>query len=223
MIKVFKLDDCQLAQDEAVKKLQSILDEADRPLLLLSGGSSVKVAMQLIKNSLGLNRWTIAQVDERYGAVGHRFSNWKALLDAGLEPQRFAQVVPVLSDGLDIEKTTKVYEQQLKQVVADADLKVALIGIGADGHIAGMLPKNKNQFERQFQDEHLVTHFSGPDYERITITQSAINAMDEIVAFSCGSGKPQAVRKLDDDLPIYEHPAQMLKYTRKISIYTTKE
>jgi len=223
VIKVNKLDDCQLAQDEAVKKLQGALDEADRPLLLLSGGSSVKVAMQLIKKSLGLNRWTIGQVDERYGDVGHRFSNWKAITDAGLEPQRFYQVIPVLSDGLAIDKTTKVYEAQLKQAIADSDVRVALIGVGADGHIAGMLPKQRTVFETQFQGEALVAHFDGPDYERITITQSALNAMDEIVAFSCGSGKPQAIRKLDDDLPIHEHPAQMLKYARNISIYTTKE
>jgi len=221
VINIEKSNNCQEAQDSAVSKLQNALEDSDHPLLLLSGGSSVKVAIQLLKNSLGLNRWTIGQVDERYGKVGHQFSNWKALLEAGLEPQRFRQVIPILSDGLAIDKTAKVYEQQLRQALADSDKAVILLGVGADGHIAGMLPKERKEFETNFQGKNLVASFKGPDYERITITQSVLNSVDEIVAFSCGPGKAEAVKKLDDDLPLHEHPAQLLKYSRNVNIFTS--
>lgn len=222
MIDIERRDDCQSAQDAAVKKLQSVLDEAERPLLLLSGGSAVKVAIQLIKNSLGLNRWTVAQVDERYGAVGHERSNWKALQEAGLDQSRFAQVLPILSDGLGIHETSRIYEQQLRQAMSEADVSIALLGMGADGHIAGMLPKAREQFEEQFQSEQLVAYFDGPDFQRITTTQSALNALDSVVVYTCGDEKQAAIRMLDDDVPIHEHPAQLLKYAQNVSIYTTK-
>lgn len=222
MIDIERSSDCHSAQEAAVTKLQSVLDEADHPLLLLSGGSAVKVAMQLIKNSLGLNRWTIGQVDERFGPVGHERSNWKALMEAGLEPSRFNQVLPILSDGLGIHETTRIYEQQLQSAIAESDVSVALLGIGADGHIAGMLPKAKDEFEQQFQGEQLLAYFDGPDFQRITTTQSALNALDSVVVYSCGDQKQAAIEKLDDDIPIHEHPAQLLKYAQNVSIYTTK-
>jgi len=98
-----------------------------------------------------------------------------------------------------------------------ADIKVGLFGIGADGHTAGILPGSS-----VLTDSHIVSTYTGPDFQRITITPLVVAKLDVAIAFATGSKKASALSDLQKDLSISQQPAQVLKLANSTYIYTNQ-
>ena len=179
-----------------------------RVLLLLSGGSAASVGVAAVRK-LAVDirdQIMIGQVDERYGEVGHPDANGNALLAAG--------VVPILI-GAPLEQTVAKYEAWLQAQMASADFKIALLGIGADGHTAGILPHSPALAETP----NLVTSYQGPDYLRITTTPALLAQLDEAVVYASGEAKRPVLESLNEDRPAADQPAQLLKKIPKVEIF----
>src|ERR1700739_3532766 len=108
--------DTKEATETMASKIVSFLDEGKNVLWLVPGGSNVPItaaALKIVRSSVSaeiLSQLTVAQVDERFGPVGHPDSNWKQLKDTGADLSGFA-TLPIL-DGSNLSETVAHYAKK---------------------------------------------------------------------------------------------------------------
>lgn len=194
-----------------------LTESAHQPVLfLVSGGSATQVASHVIrmleKHSLHFPI-TIAQIDERYGPVGHIDANWPTLLEQVGEMTQMA-THPIL-EGTSREETVKSYEDFLR--FHANDFIVGLLGVGLDGHTAGILPGSLAAQEQ----ERWVIGYEGPDYNRITVTFPFLRELDWAVLYAQGAPKRTLLESLEDQREPLESPVHALKSLANITIIHT--
>jgi 6-phosphogluconolactonase/glucosamine-6-phosphate isomerase/deaminase len=186
-------------------------------LWLVPGGSNIPISvdvMQSLPEKLQTNL-VIALTDERYGAPNHPDSNWLQLTEAGFKPGRAAVITPLSSDPLPLAQAIARYEKNLAQAFQKAGVIIGQFGIGADGHIAGILPGSS-----AVKDTNLVASYEAPDFTRITLTPTALAHLQAAYVFAYGEAKEPALSQLrDENLSITEQPSQILKQLPEVYIY----
>lgn len=157
-------------------------------------------------------------LDERYGPYGHRDSNMQQLQDAGFAPGK-ATVIPVLMpENLSLEATAARYQAAAETAFKNADVIIAQLGIGPDGHVSGILPSSP-----AVTATGLVAGYRTEQFERITFTFDALKACTAAYAFAFGEGKRAQLETLrDEDLPLTEQPAQILKQIPESYVYNNQ-
>ncbi|HWZ65378.1 MAG TPA: 6-phosphogluconolactonase [Patescibacteria group bacterium] len=204
------------AEQRATEHIASVinrkLSDGMRVLWLVSGGSAVGVAVRVRQKLASTTKLTVMQVDERYGPVGHSDSNWQQLLDKGFVTSGI-KCRPILL-GKDFAKTTLEYNRALTIAYFVADFAIGLFGIGSDGHTAGILPGSS-----AVSNTNLVASFQAVDYQRITITPTAIAKLDLAVAYVADHEKFNTLQDLQAELPIFKQPAQALKLAKEAYVY----
>ena len=196
--------------------LKEKLGSGAKVLWLLSGGSGANVCVEVSKRLFGTNlhNLSVTLSDERYGPVGHANENWQILLDAGLKLPGATMYRPLI--GMDRASTTVQFSSWLKDELDNVDFTVGLIGIGSDGHTAGLKPHTVIIDTTDF-----ATDFTGDDFERITMTSTAIAELDEAVIQAMGADKAPTLQKLmNQDINPNEQPAQLLKTVPKVTLFT---
>ncbi|MBX4197175.1 6-phosphogluconolactonase [Candidatus Saccharibacteria bacterium] len=214
MLKFYKFSNLQAVSKILAEKITVRLEAGQSVLWLLSGGSAIDVAVQTAKDlsALNLNRLMVSLVDERYGSPGHQASNWQQLIAQGFKLTG-AQLHPVL-DGSSLEQTTENFNQFIKGAAINTPYKIALLGLGADGHTAGILPHSPALDSRQ-----IVTVYRGPDYQRITLSPLGLQLMDEAIVFATGNSKAKALDDLTKNLSSNVQPAQIIKQIPQAAVY----
>lgn len=185
--------------NSGIEKLSHIIVEnlkaGKKMLWLVPGGSNIPISVQIVDNvrkSIDegmLRNLTVSLTDERYGEVGHANSNWKQLSDVGFNFHGIANI-PVLM-GKSIEETTREYAENISAAINSADIVIAQFGIGADGHIAGILPDSP-----ACEASGTATSYHTEEYDRITLTFEALKKIDIAFAFVFGTNKKEAMAKL---------------------------
>lgn len=196
-------------------QLRKRLEEGARVLWLVSGGSNIPLTVRIMDELPEhlTSHLTIMPIDERYGPEGHENSNVKQLYDAGFTPKQAVFYAPL--DGSSIDDTVAHYSKALQVARDNTDRVIAQIGMGADGHIAGILPGSP-----ALTAATLVTAYQGPDFMRLTLTLPALRQIDEAYLFAYGRHKRAALDKLcDGDIDIDEQPAQLLRELKEVYIY----
>lgn len=195
------------------------LKEGRNVLWVLCGGSNVKYSvevMNMIQSFVAkkdLMRLTVTLSDERFGDVGHKDSNWQQLLDAGFETKN-VNLLPVLT-GLDLDKTKEEFSIKVKKAYNKADIIIGQLGIGTDGHIAGVLPES-----RGVVDSSVAVAYEANDYVRITLTLKMIKKMSVIFVFAFGETKKVAISNLEsNEMSLHQMPAQILKQVKDVRVY----
>lgn len=190
------------------ERLLEILHRHRRVVWIITGGSSIPQLCQVmaaVPEELS-GRLAILLSDERYGPPGHADSNMQQYLAAGFTPKQ-ATLVPVLRDALDMKETAAIYNQAVATALSAADYRFATLGMGPDGHVAGILPESE-----AVNAGTLVTAYSAEKFERITLTFEALRQMDECMLLVFGEPKLQALKNLrDKQLPLTAQPAQIVK------------
>lgn len=215
-IQLHAVADPSTAARAIASNLLEILGHGKNVTWLLSGGSCIPVAV-LARNmigSIGEQRLHIGLIDERYGPVGHKNSNWQQLIEGGFE---FSGVTahPILKDGESIASTTQHYNLWLKQSIEQSTMLYGLFGIGEDGHTAGLLPGNP-----LMNSEELVGSYQGDDFSRISVTPALIEQMECGSLYAVGPNKRWALNTLLQDEPADVIPARILKYVSELKVYT---
>jgi 6-phosphogluconolactonase/glucosamine-6-phosphate isomerase/deaminase len=195
--------------------VQGYLDQGRRVLWLLSGGSGIAAAVaawKLLDTATG--HLVIGQIDERYGAVGHADSNWQQLTAAGLAPRAGEQTLPMLT-GAPMGETVAAYTGVMKQELERADVRVGFLGMGADGHTAGILPHSS-----AVESPALVADYQADDYQRITVTAAVISRLDEAIVLANGAAKREQLQRLQAEVPAADQPAQLLKQAGHTTVFS---
>lgn len=187
-----------------------------RVLWLVPGGSNITAAAEIMA---GLpdeltERLAILLTDERYGLPGHKDSNYKQLHDAGFDRKQ-AVFMPVIVEGLSLAETVQHYEELVGRALGHAEVVIGQFGIGADGHIAGILPRSPASTAGS-----LVSGYESPPYQRITLTFEALTQLDAAYAFVFGKDKQPALERLQTTaLSLQEQPSQILKHLPEAYVY----
>jgi 6-phosphogluconolactonase/glucosamine-6-phosphate isomerase/deaminase len=208
----FILTDRETAEEQIADRINQEL-ERNNVLLLLSGGSNVSLGVEVVKK---LNRkLTVGLIDERYGPVGHKDSNWQKLLEAGLEAEN-VELLPVLESDFSLSETAAAYASKLQEVSAEKTV-IGIFGIGADGHTAGILPHSE-----AVDSTDLFTNYVGPDFQRLTITPTYIKQVDVAFLVAYGDNKRAKLEELKANIPVGGQPAQVLKDVRELIVYNNQ-
>lgn len=212
-----KISDPDPVVETTTQLLRQRLTNGERVLWLVAGGSVVPlvvaVAQGLLRDQVPLANLVVTQTDERYGEVGHPDSNWQQLHNAGFTLPG-AQLEPVIK-GKDMQATSQDFAYFLDQEFAKADYKVALMGIGPDAHLSGILPGSS-----AVMAEGLTHAYKVGGYQRVTTTLTALRLLDEAVVYAVGEAKHQALSNLQEaDASLVEQPDQILKELNHVTIF----
>lgn len=204
--------------EDLSSRLNQSLNEGKRILWLISGGSNINAACEIMRRvpDNHSDQLIISLIDERYGEPGHQDSNFQQLLIAGFNKKR-AQLVPVLYKGLSLEDTASKYEEFLADATNNVDTSIGLLGIGDDCHIAGILPNSNAATEK----ESLVAAYNGGQYQRITTTFQLLEKLTICYAFAFGDNKNQALTEvIEGKHSIVEKPALILRELNESYLYS---
>ncbi|HUW70491.1 MAG TPA: glucose-6-phosphate dehydrogenase [bacterium] len=235
-MRFIQTDSPEAVQDAIIEPIGDSLRGHRPALLLVSGGSTAGIAIAAIRRLCSLSGakgfdmrglLSVSLIDERFGPVGHQHSNWRQLLEAGL-PVESVRAIPLLMDARDDQEAFRTTVRRFDDILADAARKktngelliVGLLGIGADGHTAGILPGSQACAEdRHSSVAPLAIGYRSDMYTRITITPAFFQYFDRAVAYATGAEKWQAIAGLRAARPICEHPAQLLKRAHESLVF----
>ena len=204
-------------------RIAGLLNDGYRVLWLVAGGSNIPIAvkvMAMIRDDVKPNRLknlTVSQTDERYGSVGHADSNWQQLIVNQFDITG-VRTLTVLRD-LSLEQTELRWSEDIENALASSDVSIGQFGIGADGHIAGILPDSPALHENRKGKKSVVAYKACP-FIRVTLTPAIIKRLNEAHVFAYGESKIKALKDLrEKDLSLAEQPAQILKSVKDATIY----
>ena len=192
------------------QRINDQLDQ-DKPVLwLLSGGSAIIVAVAASLLIAPHPLLSITLADERYGAPGHPDSNYRQLLDAGFT----LPITPVLTGAAE-EREAANFARFLN--VHLEDFIIGLVGMGSDGHTAGILPGSP----ATQPSNDLVYFYPSPPYLRITVTPHMLSQVCSAHLWAQGADKQSQLKALQHVSSPAMQPAQYLKRAQELLIYSS--
>lgn len=188
------------------KRIDEHIKEKKRIALFLSGGSVVNLYGQLSKWIEGVagNAITFAQVDERFQPnnreqVTYNIEQRRENINAevmgatGLWTACEKKEIPYycVSQEGSLKKSSQEYNQIVERLFHEYDYKIAILGIGQDGHTAGLLPRYQKKWD---VDSYVVGYEStGKFPKRITLTQNTLRKLDYALVVAVGEEKRKVV------------------------------
>ncbi len=199
------------------------LNAGKKVMWLVAGGTNVEIAKEsmteirrMVKPAQ-MKLLTVTQTDERYGEVGHKDSNWQQMILAGFNFKDVKKIAVLR--GLSLDETVKRWSKELENAFESADVIIGQFGMGADGHIAGLLPHSQ-----VIQVNETVASSKDKKFTRITITPAVFKHINTAYAFVFGESKRRAVANLrNNELSVEDQPAQLLKVIPDSTFYTDCE
>lgn len=218
--------------DEALKKLcfviTGVFQQKKRVLIFLSGGSSIKLYLKLsnwISKQKDIGRYlTFAQVDERFRPEGSKNNvNAEVIKDTGLWKICKVGNIPyyLISQEGSLEKAVDEYNQTVERLFKVYDYKIAVLGIGENGHTAGLLPGYRQKWDLP----RFVAGYenNGKFKKRISLTPKALKGLDYVMVIALGDNKRNLVEKLlkkGKDIDCDKFPAAIIKNMKNTNLYT---
>ncbi|HUD09281.1 MAG TPA: 6-phosphogluconolactonase [Patescibacteria group bacterium] len=209
--------------EEGIEVCKKLLYEivSKKSVLFLSGGSTPKVLYQKLAEEKKLKAGAVALVDERFGEKLHENSNEKMIQDTGLIQnlsEQNTRFYPILRDK-DIGETAKDYDETVRYLFNYFPKSVGILGVGVDGHTAGLPAGMTNDQYQMSNKTDLVTSFDdfpAAQKERITLTFLGLSKLDQIIVLVFGKDKKKALRLMFKSGSIAEIPSRTLS-TKEIS------
>ncbi len=216
---------------EAGKKLESILAEnRNRPvLLMLSGGSAFEI-LDNIDTSVIESNLTLSVLDERF-SLEPKVNNFSQLALTSFFKYCVDKSVKFIStevvEGESMERLRDRWNQSIKDWKNNNPngLIIATMGIGNDGHTAGIFGGN---YGVDFDGKDWVVAYSVPNEineytDRITVTNTFLkNEIDEAIVYAVGEAKQRAISVLLKEPKSTEEkiPAEVVKEMKKSILFT---
>jgi 6-phosphogluconolactonase len=175
--------------------------------IALSGGSTPLPMYRLLAQDPLRSRLPWSRVhwilgDERFVPASDPASNYGMARAAFLSrvPAPPENVHPVPTVGIDLEEAARQYEKTLKALYGADTLRIerplldlTLLGLGADGHTASLLPGEPVLREHK-RWVAPVPH--GAPQPRISLTYPALNSSRVVVFLVAGEGKRQILDRV---------------------------
>ncbi len=222
----------------AAQALNEILrTHTDRAtLLLLPGGSAQAIAAQVDPVLLS-SRTTLSVGDERWTLTPEHSNTaqlvtlpaWQTYLLRGV---RTIDPRPHVSESL--QDTSARFDRDIKlwHNTHSNGVVVAVLGIGTDGHLAGVLPMptERERFASLFLAPHPYVRGYHSDTttdehaSRMTITlRYLMRHVTHTIVYATGPQKRAALSSLDVPGPIADVPARILHHLQQVDIYTDQD
>jgi 6-phosphogluconolactonase/glucosamine-6-phosphate isomerase/deaminase len=187
--------------DLAAAILYKIIDR--QSVLYLSGGRTPKEFYEKLAREESLIPGAVGMVDERYGAKFYENSNERMIRETGflryLE-MRDVAFYSILQPGLSREEAARKYDARLRSLLSTFREHIGILGIGVDGHTAGIAGNRKDFRNPIFDAENkdfFVSEFDdrqGSFKERVTMTFLGLSMLDALIVLVFGEGKREALQ-----------------------------
>lgn len=195
----------EAAQAELEKALLASQKDTTPVLLLLSGGSALDVVADLDPSLLSAT--TILPLDERFSS--------NPALNNSLQMQALGLPVTLVVPQQD--ETLEAFGQRFDQLLRGwrrhypQGVIIATIGMGADGHIAGIspMPTQPKEFDSMFVTTSAwAVGYQGnlEPAERVTVTVEFLEEIDVAIGFVTGETKAEALRAAFSDQATTDFP-----------------
>jgi len=221
--------------EELVGEISRHLAKNEPVLFLASGGSTAGSAAAVCNTLIeqagtrrSLLHWlfTVTLADERFGIEGHPDSNWKLLEDSGLKSGSI-NAVKVLHGGDESSQAFLHEIDRFNEFLTEAAVRheakhlfvAALLGIGGDGHTAGILPESPLSTMPPEGTRYGEGYKAGL-FRRITITPAFFRHIDLAAVWAGGEEKREALENLRKDLLPAAQPAQLIKLASRAILHT---
>lgn len=206
----------------------------DRPILFLSSGGSALDLLEDLELRTLPSQITLTVLDERW-TTDHQGSNFHALWESKFMCELVARGAEYLDPrpqpDESIVATTVRFEDALRAWRSQQEdwVIIATIGIGSDGHTAGIFPMEVDPegFTDLFEDGSrwvagYETITKTPYPRRITTTLAfLLNAVDEAIVYAVGEEKqPILDRMKNGNESLARLPAQALTHLRRGQLFT---
>jgi 6-phosphogluconolactonase len=186
--------------------------------LYLSGGSTPKPLYEQFAKEEILTPGVVAMIDERYGDPLHEKSNEKTIIQTGIVRYLSIRDIPfyAMLRGTPIAETADRYDELIRSLQTVYPKNVGVLGIGSDGHTAGIAP-NRHDFKNPLfaaNDYAMVSHFddpTGPFKKRVTMTFLGLTMLDLNIVLVFGKEKEQGLQLLFDEGTEQDIPARFYK------------
>jgi 6-phosphogluconolactonase/glucosamine-6-phosphate isomerase/deaminase len=201
---------------------------------LLSGGSALDVVYYLNPTppSGGVDKdkkhsEIFMMVDERFSSdpsVNNSLQLKNRYPHHNLTQKLIMSVPEPDQSNLDFANSLgKILTQTITKL--DNPLIIALLGIGTDGHTAGIFPLPEESFGDIYKDDsvYVPVHIKGLKIDsRASCTPSWIlTQVDHVVGYIVGDTKTAVLQSLiNESKPIHERPAELIKRHQDAVIYT---
>lgn len=224
------------AYQRAVTELNESLQRhnSHSVLLLCSGGSALSLVDAIDPKSL-TDQITVTVLDERY-STDPKENNFDLLTQSSFYDHIQEAGCPVIDtrvrESESLDGLADRFNQALKQWVADNPdgIVVATFGIGADGHISGIMPfpESESLFDSQFihTGRYAVGYdavHKNPYRYRVTTTVSfLVEHITEAVVYVSDAERQSVVQQiLDANKRLHQLPGVMLHDLARVSLVTS--
>ncbi len=205
-----------ISANKTVKKILENYTDS-KTAFFISGGNTPKKLYEEIALEKTLKVGAALMVDERFGEKMHKKSNELMLKDSGLlayfEEQNI-RFYPILQKDEGLESTALQYDETLRFLFKYFPKSVGILGLGGDGHTAG-IPAIPEISKRILEDQSLlVTNYadeSGKYGARITMTYLALSQLDLILILVLGQDKREMLSQVFRGDSIEEMPGRFFK------------
>jgi 6-phosphogluconolactonase len=199
----------QKANEITLEMLQKYCDF--KTALFLSGGSTPKKLYELIASEKTLKSGSVGLIDERYGEKNHKHSNELMIKGTGIIEyfeNMNIRFYPILEEK-EIADTARDYDEALRFVLKYFPKSVGILGVGADGHTAG-IPTNPEIVRKMEEDQSaLVDFYELEKYgQRITLNFHGLAMLDLIIVLVLGQEKREILKTMFLDGSIEDLPAR---------------
>lgn len=168
-------------------------------VIFLSGGNTPAPLYKALAAEKKLKAGALAMADDRYSMHG-QYSNEFMIRESGLVKfmeKSGGAFFSVLEYGLSLAKTAEKYDKDVEFLFSKFPKRIAVLGIGTDGHIASLPAQVKSQklkvkslefvsFVRSFPVE--------PKVPRISLSLDALSLMDLVIVLVFGEEKREGIK-----------------------------
>ena len=199
-------------------------------LLLLSGGSAFTALDHIAEDVFG-PFLTITVLDERYDPTNINNNFYQLAQTSFFEKAQKNGVSFIdtqVKEGQSAAALAEWWEAELRKWCTENDegVLLATLGMGADGHVAGIMPfpEDSTKFHQLFDDEAWVASYDAtgknPFAERVTTTLAFLRQIDFAFAYVCGEKKANAFKESKTSGDLANLPARILSEIRSVEFYT---
>lgn len=206
---IVNVSDTEQGNEAAFKLLIQLLNP--KTLLFLSGGMTPKILYESLAQS-DLHIGAVGMIDERFGNKLHANSNELMIKNTGL--LRILSLLqipfyPILGKDVSMEEAGDNYDQKIRELFASYPRSIGILGIGSDGHTAGILARNskfkipastakRGEQNSKFESEFITSYKleQGEFKERITMTFLGLSMLDIFIILAFGKDKKSALKQM---------------------------
>ncbi len=218
------------AKDVAGKALGVLLEtHKNKPILLMLSGGSAFTILDFVPSAVLGPNITVTVLDERY-STDPQVNNFAQLEQTNFYKSCIGYGVNFISTKVSpnesIEDLRNRFDLALhtwKEQNRDG-VVVATMGIGADGHTAGIFP---GDYRVNFNGEDWVVEYSVPKTvnqytDRVTVTNTFLrNQVNEAIVYAVGHDKRAVIQKIQtNNFSSQEIPAGIFTKMNNVKIFT---